>query len=59
MFPLLSCFLPFCYQQGIFYAAENGCCQLLSPSVIISLSLLPASTTETIRVPFLRLQATG
>jgi hypothetical protein len=42
-----------------FYAAENGCCQLLRPSVIISHSLLPASTTETIRVPFLLLQAIG
>ncbi len=63
LFSLCSCcfgvFFPFCSQEGLFYAAENGCCQLLSPSIIISLSLLPASITETIHVPFLLLQALG
>ncbi len=57
LFLLLWGFLPFCSQQGLFYSADNGCCQLLSPTIIISLSLLPPSITETIHVPFLLLQA--
>jgi hypothetical protein len=59
LFLLLWGFLPFPSQQGLFYAADNGCCQLLSPSIIISRSLLPASIKETIHVPFLLLQALG
>jgi len=59
VFLLLWGFLPFCSLQGLFHAADNGCCQLVSPSIIISLSLLPASITETIHVPFLLLQALG
>ncbi len=57
LFLLLWGFLAFRSHQGLFYAAENGCCHLLSPSIVISLSLLPASITETIHVPFLLLQA--
>jgi hypothetical protein len=59
LFLLLWGFLPFGSQQGLFYAAEKGCCQRLSPSIIISISLLPASITETIHVPLLLLQALG
>jgi len=43
--PAALVFSSLLFLASLFYAAENGCCQLLRPSVIISHSLLPVFFT--------------